>query len=119
MSFRFLAFTSGEAAKTRERSKDRKGLSFIVGKNRSAEDDSCLRLINPDVFICLTEDSFIDVFIVIEKRNFGERGIRTLDTLKKRYNGLANRRFQPLSHLSKKQCSKGCQSIATWCRFEY
>ncbi len=30
----------------------------------------------------------------------GERGIRTLDTVNP-YNGLANRRLQPLGHLSK------------------
>jgi hypothetical protein len=31
----------------------------------------------------------------------GERGIRTLDTGVSPYNGLANRRLQPLGHLSK------------------
>ena len=30
----------------------------------------------------------------------GERGIRTLDTGISPYNGLANRRLQPLGHLS-------------------
>jgi hypothetical protein len=30
----------------------------------------------------------------------GERGIRTLDTGVSPYNGLANRRLQPLGHLS-------------------
>jgi hypothetical protein len=30
----------------------------------------------------------------------GERGIRTLDTTFQPYNGLANRRLQPLGHLS-------------------
>ena len=33
-------------------------------------------------------------------RNGGERGIRTLDTGFGPYNGLANRRLQPLGHLS-------------------
>lgn len=32
---------------------------------------------------------------------YGEGGIRTLDTGINPYNGLANRRFRPLSHLSK------------------
>ena len=31
---------------------------------------------------------------------YGEGGIRTLDTGINPYNGLANRRFRPLSHLS-------------------
>jgi hypothetical protein len=34
------------------------------------------------------------------KGNGGERGIRTLDTGFGPYNGLANRRLQPLGHLS-------------------
>ena len=33
-------------------------------------------------------------------RTGGERGIRTLDTGFSPYNGLANRRLQPLGHLS-------------------
>jgi hypothetical protein len=35
-----------------------------------------------------------------EKIDGGGRGIRTLDTDYYPYNGLANRRFQPLSHPS-------------------
>ena len=35
------------------------------------------------------------------KLKYGEGGIRTLDTGINPYNGLANRRFRPLSHLSK------------------
>ena len=34
----------------------------------------------------------------------GERGIRTLDTGFSPYNGLANRRLQPLGHLSAADC---------------
>ena len=39
------------------------------------------------------------------KSNGGERGIRTLDTGVSPYNGLANRRLQPLGHLSVLQTS--------------
>jgi hypothetical protein len=35
-------------------------------------------------------------------RSCGEGGIRTLDTSLSSYNGLANRPFRPLRHLSKK-----------------
>ena len=35
-----------------------------------------------------------------QKETGGERGIRTLDTGVSPYNGLANRRLQPLGHLS-------------------
>ena len=37
-------------------------------------------------------------------RTGGERGIRTLDTGFSPYNGLANRRLQPLGHLSSMTC---------------
>jgi hypothetical protein len=36
----------------------------------------------------------------LEEKSGGERGIRTLDTGVSPYNGLANRRLQPLGHLS-------------------
>jgi hypothetical protein len=36
----------------------------------------------------------------------GERGIRTLDRAFKPYNGLANRRLQPLGHLSGSGCGQ-------------
>lgn len=42
------------------------------------------------------------IFVRKAKLENGEGGIRTLDTGINPYNGLANRRFRPLSHLSKK-----------------
>ena len=44
---------------------------------------------------------------VMESQNGGERGIRTPDTAFNPYNGLANRRLQPLGHLSKIQYNQG------------
>ena len=41
------------------------------------------------------------LFVSKAKLENGEGGIRTLDTGINPYNGLANRRFRPLSHLSK------------------
>jgi hypothetical protein len=38
--------------------------------------------------------------LIENKRHGGERGIRTLDRAFQPYNGLANRRLQPLGHLS-------------------
>jgi hypothetical protein len=35
-----------------------------------------------------------------DKQSGGEGGIRTLDRVVRPYNGLANRRLQPLGHLS-------------------
>src|SRR5438876_9888591 len=42
----------------------------------------------------------------------GEGGIRTLDTGFSPYNGLANRRLQPLGHLSSRTC--GVAIVAVW-----
>src|SRR5438132_5048938 len=46
------------------------------------------------------------------KGSGGEGGIRTLDTGFSPYNGLANRRLQPLGHLSSRTC--GVTIVAVW-----
>lgn len=51
---------------------------------------------NPRRAKCLT-----GIYAKNLKLKYGEGGIRTLDTGINPYNGLANRRFRPLSHLSK------------------
>ena len=41
-----------------------------------------------------------DLQVLDNEGNGGEGGIRTLDRVVRPYNGLANRRLQPLGHLS-------------------
>jgi hypothetical protein len=50
------------------------------------------------------------------KSNGGDGGIRTLDTPLRAYNGLANRRLQPLGHVSSGKQSSLCPELADHAR---
>ena len=47
----------------------------------------------------------------------GDGGIRTLDRALQPYNGLANRRLQPLGHVSRAQCApRGMPDASAHCK---
>jgi hypothetical protein len=69
-------------------------------KGRKTSEDfryfvGCPTTLSPSVI-----SNLLKLFILGGRESGGERGIRTLDRAFQPYNGLANRRLQPLGHLS-------------------